>query len=329
MFLALFCKGQPRLLIDCILKPLYSPRMEELEDPSFPNRYYENLETLRRIINGGPDKTPNMIADLNKIKQYYEQSTKEDPDFLDVTGENIRYTYRKIIGKPCNNLRICEVIIALLLKACGKIVAQSKLSEEENEHLKDFYDNKIFYSDDTFKNITEVEESLEIESEDEKNSRAESPNATFRIFAQEYFDQIKYKGRFKHYGIDVNEESDSYIEGITVTLKTSNDDAIDFENVIFPKGVDPDECRSSISLCGKGGIGKSFLILHLIKEIFDNPGARFTNIIPLYIELQKVNNEYGGDVWRLFMKNFALIHIVLLHSQNKSLTLICIRLRIR
>lgn len=298
MFLALFCKGQPRLLIDCILKPLYSPRMEELEDPSFPNRYYENLETLRRIINGGPDKTPNMIADLNKIKQYYEQSTKEDPDFLDVTGENIRYTYRKIIGKPCNNLRICEVIIALLLKACGKIVAQSKLSEEENEHLKDFYDNKIFYSDDTFKNITEVEESLEIESEDEKNSRAESPNATFRIFAQEYFDQIKYKGRFKHYGIDVNEESDSYIEGITVTLKTSNDDAIDFENVIFPKGVDPDECRSSISLCGKGGIGKSFLILHLIKEIFDNPGARFTNIIPLYIELQKVNNEYGGDVWK-------------------------------
>ena len=121
---------------------------------------------------------------------------------------------------------------------------------------------------------------------------------TFRKIAQEYFDQIKYKGRFKHYGIDVNEESDSYIEGITVTLKTSNDDAIDFEDVIFPKGTDPDECRSSISLCGKGGIGKSFLILHLIKEIFDNPKARFTNIIPLYIELQKVNNEYGGNVWK-------------------------------
>ena len=232
--------------------------------------YVEDFKTstFKKEVDGAKDNKGT--GNLFKLRIMLTNLLNRDdlPEVgLAVDESKLKYMYRRIMGKKTAGISHAQMMLEVLISAYQGEQGSTEFEESSFFELKDYCSD-------------------------------EESKLGFRFIAQEYFNQIKGKGRFQHYSIDVNEESESYIEDITVTLKTARDEALFFEDVIFPKGINPDECRSSISLCGKGGIGKSFLILHLIKEIFDNPGARFTNIIPLYIELQKVNNEYGGDVWK-------------------------------
>lgn len=186
---------------------------------------------------------------------------------LAVDESKLKYMYRRIMGKKTAGISHAQMMLEVLISAYQGEQGSTEFEESSFFELKDYWSD-------------------------------EESKLGFRSIAQEYFNQIKYKGRFKHYGIDVEENTNQYISDITVTLKTLKAEEIDFEYVMFPKDIDPDECRSSVSLSGKGGIGKSFLILHLINEILKDTNGRFTDIIPLYIELQKVNKEYGGDVWK-------------------------------
>ncbi len=121
------------------------------------------------------------------------------------------------------------------------------------------------------------------------------PSNIYRKKANEYFKKICSIGRFEKYWPKESDDTKHYINGINVSLKTSGEKSISFEDILFPPNTNIDQETSSISLCGKGGIGKTFLILRMMETIFKN--NKYANIIPLYIALQKIDKNYKGDVF--------------------------------
>ena len=162
--------------------------------------------------------------------------------------------------------------------------AETSLDETTKE--AEYAHDAAVYSVETISNTT-TEQTV---------SESENPIEKLRNLAEKHFNTIKRAGRFGQYF--PTKEEGKFISDITVTLKTSDQEALSFEHVIFPPEMLPEGCRFSISLSGKGGIGKSFLFLHLIDTIFANGSGRYSNVIPLYIELQKVNNDYNCDIYQ-------------------------------
>ena len=144
-----------------------------------------------------------------------------------------------------------------------------------------------------------------------KNCDLQSLYGNTREIAKAYFEKIKEIGRFKKYWSKENDDLQHYIKGIDVSLSTSGEKSISFENVLFPPNSNPDNENSSISLCGKGGIGKTFLILRAMETIFSQ--EKYANITPFYIVLQKANSDYNGDVRKtLFeeLRNYCGSHSI-------------------
>lgn len=123
--------------------------------------------------------------------------------------------------------------------------------------------------------------------------------SNLRNIAHTYFKKICSIGRFEKYWSEESDSTKHFIKNIDVSLKTSGKNgnkSISFEEVLFPSDKLPEQATSSISLCGKGGIGKTFLILRVMETIFKN--IKYNNIIPLYIALQNVNRNYNGNVFK-------------------------------
>lgn len=119
-----------------------------------------------------------------------------------------------------------------------------------------------------------------------------------RNIADTYFKKICSIGRFEKYWSEDSDSTKHFIKDIDVSLKTSGENgkkSISFEEVLFPSDKSPEQATSSISLCGKGGIGKTFLILRVMETIFKS--RKYNNIIPLYIALQNASRNYNGNVF--------------------------------
>lgn len=114
---------------------------------------------------------------------------------------------------------------------------------------------------------------------------------TARSKAETHFKKIENYGRFKSY-------SETYKNPIRNILDTIIRDKKQFslEDIVFPsnrndKNVD---WSHSVSLCGKGGTGKTHQFLNLIREILygkkEDGKLKYSNIVPFYIELNDINN---------------------------------------
>lgn len=112
-----------------------------------------------------------------------------------------------------------------------------------------------------------------------------------RSYATVLFKKIEGYGRFRSY----KETYDNPIRNISDTL-IRNGKQYSLEEIIFP--TNPDDKGAywshSVSLCGKGGTGKTHQFLNLIKEILygkDSTGElRYAEIIPFYLELNDIDN---------------------------------------
>lgn len=135
-------------------------------------------------------------------------------------------------------------------------------------------------------------------SYDSKSSSSQSSNV--KIAAYNYFNKIHRLGRFEKYWPKDSDDTNHYISGIDVSLSASGSESVSFEEVLFPSSTVPEEEKSSICLCGKGGIGKTFMILRAMETIFTED--KYDRITPFYIALQKANSNYNGNVFEALLK---------------------------
>lgn len=115
-----------------------------------------------------------------------------------------------------------------------------------------------------------------------------------RKISRKYFNIIKNRGRFKGYS-DV-QESEEVITEITDSIFMQNiGGSIEktLEEIVFPEDH---KWGDSISLCGKGGSGKTYQILRLIEIILDEKNRIYHGIIPFYLELNDIKNNYEEAV---------------------------------
>ena len=115
-----------------------------------------------------------------------------------------------------------------------------------------------------------------------------------RKLANVLFEKIKGRGRFRGY----DQSKGKRITQIKDTV-LSNGQEITLEEIVFP-GKSEDAAHS-VSLCGRGGSGKTHQFLTLIDGILngialsDVPGntpiQRYSQTIPFYIELNKVTEQ--------------------------------------
>lgn len=152
---------------------------------------------------------------------------------------------------------------------------------------------------DSNKSVEECRETLrkfwEKQELPAKKTKSSVNENLFKKIAHDYFKKICSIGRFEKYWPKESDDKKHYIKGIDVSLKTSGIKSISFEHILFPPDKPINEETSSISLCGKGGIGKTFLILRAMETIFT--AEKYQNIIPLYIALQKIDKNYKGIVF--------------------------------
>lgn len=270
------------------------------------------ISTLNRAIRGDRSTPKAFVEEVGKLNMKVKNGTKLNPvgitqSFFHVDALQKIFCYvmgqEPDIAEKSRDMMFCTLLLEAANESCVSSEAfnkREKLTDAEyNKILEDIKNTPIpeEYTKKAVPAPTEAPSAAEAVPEPVPEPPSTEPEdlfAEFRKLAEKYFKAIKKVGRFGQYF--PTKQDGKFISDITVTLKTSNQEALRFENVIFPPEALPEDCRFSVSLSGKGGIGKSFLFLHLIETIFDNENERYSNVIPLYIELQKVNNDYGCDI---------------------------------
>lgn len=125
-----------------------------------------------------------------------------------------------------------------------------------------------------------------------------------RNSSKKYFNIIRNRGRFKGYS-DV-QESEEVITGIADAIFLKNIEGCvekTLEEIVFPKDH---TWSNSVSLCGKGGSGKTYQFLHLIEIILDEKNKMYQEIIPFYLELNDIKRNYENPVLYPISKNYEI-----------------------
>ena len=125
-----------------------------------------------------------------------------------------------------------------------------------------------------------------------------------RNISRKYFSIIKNRGRFKGYS-DV-QESEEVITEISDTIFLKNIEGSKektLEDIVFPQDHN---WKDSISLCGKGGSGKTYQFLRLIDIILDENNEIYHGIIPFYLELNDIKKNHETAVLRSISENHDL-----------------------
>ena len=125
-----------------------------------------------------------------------------------------------------------------------------------------------------------------------------------RDISRKYFSIIKNRGRFKGYS-DV-QESEEVITEIADTIFLKNiEGSIEttLEEIVFPQDQ---KWNDSISLCGKGGSGKTYQFLCLIDIILDENNKIYHEIIPFYLALNDIKKNHEEAVLKSISENHDL-----------------------
>lgn len=270
------------------------------------------ISTLNKAIRGERSTPKAFVEEVGKLNMKVKSGTKLTPvgitqSFFHVDALKKVFCYvmgqEPDIAEKSRDMMFCTLLLEAANESCVSAEAfdkREKLTDAEYNKILEEIENTPIPEEYTKKAVpapTEAPSAAEAVPEPVPEPPAAEPEdlfAEFRKLAEKYFKAIKKVGRFGQYF--PTKQDGKFISDITVTLKTSNQEALRFEHVLFPPEELPEDCKFSVSLSGKGGIGKSFLFLHLIETIFDNENERYSNVIPLYIELQKVNNDYGCDI---------------------------------
>lgn len=125
-----------------------------------------------------------------------------------------------------------------------------------------------------------------------------------RNISRKYFNIIKNRGRFRGYS-DVQESEEVITEIADAIFLKNIEGSVEktLEEIVFPQ---EHEWNDSISLCGKGGSGKTHQFLNLIEIILDEKNTIYHGIIPFYLELNDIKRNYEDAVLYSISKNHDL-----------------------
>lgn len=133
-----------------------------------------------------------------------------------------------------------------------------------------------------------------------------------RELAHKLFSKIKSRGRFR--GYDQTQTEKRLIAEIKDTIVSSGKE-ITLEEIVFP--VNEEVFTHSVSLCGRGGSGKTHQFITLIDGILNGIASesgnnqlertqKYTHIIPFYLELNKVSESNDNCVLDCLAKDMKI-----------------------
>ena len=158
-------------------------------------------------------------------------------------------------------------------------------------------------------NITVIKE-MRIEQSVDKSEVHLSHDG--RKLAHKLFSKIKSRGRFR--GYDQTQTEKRLIVEIKDTIVSSGKE-ITLEEIVFP--VNESAFTHSVSLCGRGGSGKTHQFITLIDGILNGIAAesgnnqlervqKYPNIIPFYLELNKVLESNDNCILNCLSKDMKI-----------------------
>lgn len=140
----------------------------------------------------------------------------------------------------------------------------------------------------------------------------EHPLYDGRELAHKLFSKIKSRGRFR--GYDQTQTEKGLIAEIKDTIVSSGKE-ITLEEIVFP--VNESVSTHSVSLCGRGGSGKTHQFITLIDCILNGIAAesgnnqservqKYPHIIPFYLELNKVSDSNDNCILNYLAKDMKI-----------------------
>lgn len=267
---------------------------------------------------------------------------------IDCTPQ-LQYAYRYILNKPVKDFDKIDVLRELAKKALTDRSSSYQLApiEElirgataysEDKYMSDTYFDSPQVTDSTSTNLNNETSTNTLDSILRTNQQILETMQQLiptnemlpdgRELACKLFKKIQNRGRFLSY--KKTYDDNHIIKEIKDTIIASGTE-VTLEQIVFPPSQP--ESKHSVSLCGKGGSGKTHQFITLIDGILngfiEEHGEeiqriqRHTEIIPLYLELNKVSRCVGNGVLRCLAEDMKIsietLELVLTNAQSNAI----------
>ena len=284
--------------------------------PPIVQAFFKKIDVDNKIgINLSDDLKNLILSTCEATKNQLQQKNASIADFFDHACARIEFELMKDFSVEN---------VDVYFKGCIERDARCECMDLTDKDLQDlvnifmtaFINNLPYYSRlaDYLSTLILFNHEQRIRSL-EKKEEDENPDSSYELInsnstdevrkiSKKYFNIIKNRGRFKGYS-EVQESKEVITKIADVIFLKNLEGSIEktLEEIVFPQEM---EWKDSISLCGKGGSGKTYQFLRLIEIILDENNNKYHEIIPFYLEINDIKKNQEEPVLYSISMNHGL-----------------------